>query len=153
MTYLQLKCSYVKLQTYIGHVSWNWECGRSEERVWSRVTDLWCIAWVMMFTTPFHHPSPNNTWNSRNYISLAILCKIFTFSLRTLTPPSLRPVRLVALVRVRTKRHLSTRFGLEGAEKEAGVQEACLRGRVRVYLNVSILWHNVLISLPSFQQI
>lgn len=102
-----MKCSYVKLQTYIAHVSWDWECGRSEERVWSRVTDLWCIAWVMMFTTPFHHPSPNNTWNSQNYISLAILCKIFTFSLRTLTPPFLAPCAFsCACACAHKKRHL-----------------------------------------------
>lgn len=147
-----MKCSYVKLQKYITHVSWDWECGRSEERVWSRVTDLWCIAWVMMFTTPFHHPSPNNTWNSQNYISLAILCKIFTFSLRTLTPPFLAPCAFSCAC-AQKKAFRAPGLVLEGAEKEAGVQEACLRGRVRVSANVAILWHNVLMSLPSFQQV
>lgn len=53
------------------------------------VTDLWRRTWVMMFTTPFHHLSPKNTWNPWNYISLAILCKIFTSTfLHSYPPPS-----------------------------------------------------------------
>lgn len=48
--------------------------------VWLCVTDLRRWTWVMMFTTLFHHLSPHNTWNPWNYISLAISCKIFTFS-------------------------------------------------------------------------
>lgn len=90
------------------------ECGQSEERVWLCVTDLWCTVWVMISTTPFHHLSPNNTWNSQNYISLAILCKIFTFSFLTLTPPSLRALCVWLCLCVHTqKRHLSAQFGLE----------------------------------------
>lgn len=128
------------------------ECGQSEETVWLCVTDLWCIAWVMMFTAPFHHLSPNNTWNSRNYISLAILCKIFTFSFLTLTPPSLHPMRLVVLVCARAQKGIWVP-SLGWSWKEAGVREASLSGRMRVHLNVSILLRNVLLSFPSFQRV
>lgn len=100
-----------------------------------------------MFTTLFHHLSPNNTWNLRNYISRAILYKIFTFSFLTLTPPSLCPIHLVVLVSAHTKRHLSAQFGLE-------LKGSCIHGGLLgVYLNVSILLHNVLLSFPSFQQV
>lgn len=34
-----------------------------------------------------HHMSPNNRWNPWNYISLAILCKIFTFPHSSSYPP------------------------------------------------------------------
>lgn len=63
------------------HVSHMWiEMRCVRERVRLCATDLRRRTWVMMFTTLFHHLSPNNTWNPWNYISLAILCKIFTFS-------------------------------------------------------------------------
>lgn len=86
---LQLKCNYVMSETCIAHVSWNkgvcmcmQECHKKGECTMCRLctTDLRCRTRVMVFTTLFHRLSPNNTWNSWNYISLAILCKIFTFS-------------------------------------------------------------------------
>lgn len=86
----QLKCNYVMSETCIVYVSWNegvcicmQEQHKKGECTVCRLctTGLRCRTRVMVFTTSFHHLSPNNTWNSLNYISLAILCKIFTFSL------------------------------------------------------------------------
>lgn len=122
-----LICSWNAAMWRSKHILYLWveiESGQSVEWVWLCVTDLWCIARVIVFTTPFHHVSPYNTWGSQNYISLAILCKIFTFSFL--------PMRLVVLMCARTKRHWRS-------WKEAAVMEACLRGRMSMYSNVFIL--------------
>ena len=148
-------------------------CVRVSVSVRLCVTDLRRWTWVMMFTTLFHHLSPNNTWNPWNYFSLAISCKIFTFS-SLIFPPRFLAARSRAVARVcacarthtRTKTRTPcpphpiltpslplcfvwarTRQELRGSREEE--EEVC--GGMRGHgLNVSILALNMYVILQLF---
>lgn len=78
----QLQLSYVTLQTCITHVRVKTRCVCAWKASMCSLptTDLQRCIWVMMYTFSFHQMSLHGTWNPQNYISLAISCKIFTYS-------------------------------------------------------------------------